>query len=325
MLPSLPGLMAGLSAAFVICGLILAGRFIIGTTPDPLRPPPVTDRLLAALRSPAVTGRVGAGILVGVLTLVVTHWLVAAAALMALVIAWPSLFGGARLERQQIARLEGLVMWTESLRDTLAAHSDLEHAVPASIASAPEVIRPALLRLQDLRRGKVPLPVALYALSAELADVSADIVIGALIINTMHTGEGLTDVLTRLVASGRRELDLRRHVTAGRASTRRASKIIVGITVGFATGMALFNPTFVQPYNSVTGQLVMLLVVGIFAGAFLLMRQLAGGDTSEPFLNAPGARIGDTDHELIAHLTGLSAAQVSTMTARGTATIGGRR
>ena len=123
--------------------------------------------------------------------------------------------------------------------------------------------------MQDLTRRNVPLSVAMYALAAELKDASADVVIGSLIINTMHSGEGLTDVLSRLVSASRGELDLRRQVIAGRASTRRAAKVMLAVTVAMALGLRVFNPGYVKPYATFTGQLVLLMVVGIFAAAFL--------------------------------------------------------
>ena len=49
---------------------------------------------------------------------------------------WPKLFGGGAAEQRQIAALEALVVWTESLRDTIAAHASLEHAIPASTVNA---------------------------------------------------------------------------------------------------------------------------------------------------------------------------------------------
>ena len=72
------------------------------------------------------------GLAAAVLTLLVTGWPVAAAGAAALVIAWPALFGGQRHEQRQIAQLEALAIWTESLRDTVAAHASLEQAIPAT-------------------------------------------------------------------------------------------------------------------------------------------------------------------------------------------------
>jgi hypothetical protein len=71
------------------------------------------------------------------LTLVLTQWPVAAAFAGALVLAGPALFGGARAERAASARLAGLAVWTESLRDTIAGAVGLEQAIMASATAPP--------------------------------------------------------------------------------------------------------------------------------------------------------------------------------------------
>jgi tight adherence protein B len=250
-------------------------------------------------------------VLVGVLVLVLTRWPVAAVGMIVLVVLWPQLFGGQRLEQQQIVQLEALVMWTESLRDTITARASLEQAIPATATHAPEPIRPALIRLNGLVRARVPLDRALLALSAELNDASADKVIGSLILNTRQRGTGLATVLTALATSARAELDQRRQISAGRASMRRSVQLVVAITIGFAVFLVLFSHDYVQPYNTLGGQLMLLIVLALFAAGFFWMRQLAGGETAQPFLARPDARIADRDAKVLAHLTGLNAAEMA--------------
>ena len=55
----------------------------------------------------------------------VTGWPVAALGLGALMALWPRLFGGSAAEARQIAELEALVVWVESLKDTIAGHWEL--------------------------------------------------------------------------------------------------------------------------------------------------------------------------------------------------------
>lgn len=63
-------------------------------------------------------------------------------------LAWRSL-GGAAAERRAMNRLEGLAVWTESLRGTIVGAVGLEQAVPASLRVASPAIRGSL----DRRRG----------------------------------------------------------------------------------------------------------------------------------------------------------------------------
>ena len=100
--------------------------------PDPAAVPGRPARL-AALRSPAVAARVAGAAAVGAAVLVLTRWPVAAAGAGGAGDAVAArCSAAARAEQRQIASLEALVVWTESLRDTIAAHASLEQAIPAT-------------------------------------------------------------------------------------------------------------------------------------------------------------------------------------------------
>ena len=289
----------GFAAALV--GLVVAAR---GVTPTPARPPGRAVRLLRVLRRPGVGGRFAGGVVTFAGVLVVTRWPVAAAAVGVLVGCWPVLFGGQRAERAQTARLEALVVWTESLRDMMSGHASLEQAVPATVVHAPPVLRPALTQLVGQLRARVPLDRALLQFAAVLDDPSADLVLAALILSVRRRGDRLGEVLTGLAVAAREELELRRRVTAGRAEIRRGVRIIIGITVGFGVFLAVFGGTYVRPYDTVTGQVMLTVVCGIFATAFLWMRKLAGAEPVQPFLARPGATPDPADAHLVATLTG---------------------
>jgi tight adherence protein B len=239
-------------------------------------------------------------------TLVFTRWPVAAGGLAALVIAWPAVFGGNRAEQQQIARLEALVVWTEALRDTIAAHASLEQAIPATAGNASPVIRSALVRLVGQIRVRVPMDRALLNLAAEMDDPSADLVIAALILNVRRRGDRLGEVLSGLATAGREELDMRRRVSAGRVEIRRGVQIVVLITIGFAVFLVMFGGAYVQPYSTPAGQVALVVVIGMFAAGFAWMRRLSGSAQPEPFLTRPGRPVDPAEVELVARLTGLT-------------------
>ncbi len=225
---------------------------------------------------------IGAGLLI----LLFTRWVVLAGATGLLVFFAPSLFGGARSERIAIARLEGLAAWTESLRDTIAGAVGLEQAIPATANAAAPAIRDELIALSDRLRVRTPLPVALQLFADDLDDSSADLIVAALMLNSQLRGPGLRDVLTSLARSAREELEMRRRVNAGRASTRRSVQIVMGITVAFVLGLTLFNREYVEPYSGAVGQVVLLVILGLFAAGFAWMRRLAAFEVPERFLFA---------------------------------------
>jgi Flp pilus assembly protein TadB len=230
--------------------------------------------------------RLPIGVLIGLFTLLITRWPVAAAAAAGLALAWPVLFGGARSERLAAERLEALAIWTESLRDTIAGAVGLEQAIISTSRSAPAPIADELVTLADRLRVRVPLAVALHRLADDLDDASADLVVAALLLNSRLRGPGLRQVLTSLSGSARAELEMRGRVLAGRAATRRSVQIVVAFTVGFVLLLVLFNPSYVEPYNHPFGQFMLAVVIGFFAAGFLWLKRLSVYDVPERFLHS---------------------------------------
>jgi Flp pilus assembly protein TadB len=237
--------------------------------------------------------RLPIGVLVGVLTLVITRWPVAGIAATVLALAWPALMGGARGERRAAERLEALAIWTESLRDTTAGSVGLEQAIIATSRTAPAPIALELATLADRLRVRVPLPQALHRLADDLDDASADLVVAALLLNSRLRGPGLRQVLTSLSDSARAELEMRGRVMAGRAATRRSVQIVVGFTAFFVLGLVLFNRGYVEPYRHLFGQLVLAVVVAFFGAGFLWLKRLSAYDVPERFLHT--GRTADSD------------------------------
>lgn len=229
--------------------------------------------------------RLPIAVLAGLLTLLITRWPVAGAAAAALALAWPALMGGVRTERRAAERLEALAIWTESMRDTTAGSVGLEQAIIATSRTAPEPIAVELTALADRLRVRMPLPQALHRLADDLDDASADLVVAALLLNARLRGPGLRQVLGSLSESARAELEMRGRVTAGRAATRRSVQIVIGFTVLFVLGLVLFNPGYVRPYQNLTGQLVLVFVVGFFAAGLFWLKRLSSYDVPERFLH----------------------------------------
>ena len=107
-------------------------------------------------------------------------------------------------------------------------------------------------------------------------------------LNSQLRGPGLRDVLTSLAASARDELEMRRRVNAGRASTRRSVQIVIAITILFVLGLALFNRRLRRALLSAVGQVVLFLILCCFAAGFAWMRRLAAFEVPERFLFSAG-------------------------------------
>ncbi|GAA1277978.1 type II secretion system protein [Planotetraspora silvatica] len=253
-------------------GLFLFFAAIRGFQPRPGAPSRTQQRrqVLAKL-----TGRVGLAVVVGAVVLAITRWPVIAIGSGFLVVAWHGLAGGAAEERKAMQNLEALAAWTESLRDTIAGAAGLEQAIPASIRAAAPSLQPHLQALVDRLYTRMSLPDALQRFADDLDDPSADLVIAALILNAKLRGPGLREVLTALAASAREELDMRRKVGAERRSTRRGVQIVVGASLAFAAALVIFNRSYVDEYQGLLGQLVLLVVALLFGAGFAWMRRLA--------------------------------------------------
>ncbi len=308
-LPDLNFLLAVLWAGLLGGAVVMVVVGIRGVTVIPGKPPTRLQLWARSLRQPLVSIRVAVAVGVFAAMLLFTRWPVAAAALAGLVLFWPALFGGARAEQMQTARLEALVVWTEALRDTMAAHASLEQAIPATVANSSPLLRPALLQLQGQLSARVPMETALLRLAATLSDNSADRIIGPLILNSQRRGDKLGDALNMLSVTAREELDLRRKVTAGRAEIRRGFRILVIITLGFGGYFALFGGDYMKPYNTAGGQVALAVVCALFVVGFAWMRKLAGGTPREPLLARPGAALDAEELRLVAMLTDTARAQ----------------
>lgn len=250
----------------------------------PARPPGTRSRRLRAQLRELLGIRGAIALLAGILVIVGTGWVVAGIGTALLVLGWRGL-SGAGEERRAMARLEGLAMWTESLRDTIAGAVGLEQAIPSSLLAAAPSIEGPLARLVDRLHTRMPMPEALGRFAEDLDDPSADLIIAALVINSRLRGPGLRDLLSALALSVREELHMRARVNAERRSTRRSVQIVVAVSVGLALLLALLNRGYVHPYSTPLGQAVLVIVALLYAAAFVWLRRLARFDSPERLLN----------------------------------------
>ena len=280
------GSVAVLAGALIGGGVFLLVAYFAGVDVPATR----TDSSRQLVRT--TSRRLLGAAVTGLLVLLITRWVDMAIAAAALVVLWPMMFGGTRQEKEAAARIEALATWAESLRDTIAGAVGLEQAIPATVYAASPVIRSDLALLADRMRVRVPLSQALRQFADDLDDPTADLIISALVMNSRLRGPGLRQLLSNLAATARAELDMRQRVSASRAGTRRSAQIVVIFSILVILGLAIFNRTFVAPYNSAQGQLVLLVVIALFTVGLMWMRHLAGVTLPRRFLtarNAPAA------------------------------------
>jgi Flp pilus assembly protein TadB len=272
------GLLAG---AGVGLGLVLAYSGLRGTVDGASAP-----------RDPRRRRRALVGLAAGLVVLVTTRWVAVAIGVGALVACWSQLFGAGRSARRGIDRLDALAAWTESLRDMVATGAALPEALPASAVAAGPAIRGQVGSLVDRLQNREPLTDSLLRFADDLDDPGADLVVAALVLNLRAQGRQLRAVLTALARSSRSELEARRRIEADRRAVRRGVQVVVLVTVVMALGLLTLNPSYVEPYREPVGQLVLAVVVAIFAFGFAWLRRLAEFRPPGRFLQlgSPAAR-----------------------------------
>ncbi|MFE2447762.1 type II secretion system F family protein [Streptomyces sp. NPDC059426] len=180
----------------------------------------------------------------------------------------PGLLGPDRATARRTERMEALALWTEMLRDTLSAAAGLEQAVLTTAAIAPAPLQRELRRLAASIRSSQPLPAVLRTFADEADDPLADVVVAALVTAAERQASQLAALLGELADSVREQVAMRRRIDAGRASIRTGVRVTVTVTLGMAVGLTIFNRPYLNPFNTLTGQLVLAVVGALFAASF---------------------------------------------------------
>ncbi len=212
-----------------------------------------------------------------------TRWPVGA--VLAGVAVWtlPRFLGADRAQQTALARTEAVAAWAEMLRDNLSAAAGLEQAIIAAADVAPAAIRDEVTQLAAAIRAGMRLPEALVAFRDQLADPTADLVVRALAQAAHRQASKLADLLTELAEVARKRASVRLRVAAGRARVRTSARVVTATTIVFATGLVALNRPYLSAYDTATGQLVLLLIGGLFAAGFAGLTRLGRvGDTPTP-------------------------------------------
>lgn len=297
---NLDGLLGATAGACLVAGVFLVVLGLVGTTaPAPPRPSRLPFTLPGAWLGGAsrVRGDAGdagrtqmlrrvqwlAAPVAGLVVWLISGWVVAGLIAAAVILAAPGLFGTSREAREAMERMEALQAWTRRLADLRTAGGGLEQTLAASLKTCPDPIRPHVTALVARLRSGWRIDAALRAFADDLADPAADLVVTVLVLDAERRGTGVAGVLDDLADTVAEEVAMRRKVEADRAKPRTSARIVTVITLG-AAGIGVFNPTYIQPYGSPLGQVVLAgIAVGI-AVCLWWMRRVATGAPDTRFL-----------------------------------------
>ncbi len=268
--------LAGVTAALLLPGGSRpGGREGEGPPRAPAGPAPGAP---PASRRPSVAGldlrSLAVAVPVGVLAALVTGWPVAGP------IGVVAAYGLPRLLRQtsataSITTLEAIATWTELLQGTLAASAGLGQAIVATADLSPVPIRSETQRLAAQIQSGVAPRAALLRFADDVGDPCADRVVCSLLLAFTERAQRLGDLLSSLAESTRDEVALRLRVETSRASVRSGVRTVVVFSVAFAGVLALLARSYLAPYGSGTGQLVLAAVGALYAAGLTLLVTLA--------------------------------------------------
>ncbi len=202
-----------------------------------------------------------------------TGWLAASLLSAALGAFGPTMFGGRAARRRQLERIEAIAAWTEMLRDVSASGAGIQGAVAATVPVAPEPIRPQLEALA-VRLERDRLVPALRRFADDVGDPLADLVVAALITASAEQTRRFGDLLSSLASAIREHAAMRLRIESGRARVRATAQAVAAISIASSAGFVAFDRGFLAPYDSLLGQLVLLVIGGCFVGAFYLLGRL---------------------------------------------------
>ena len=279
--------LAGLAGGLMIAGIALFLLEFVPRDPGLSTSPRMTTRIRIGRRS---RRRLLIAAFAGVATFALTRWPVATAAAVLAAVFVPQIMSG-RTAQHRAAVLEGLEQWTRRVADLLSASRGLEEALEASARQAPAAIGPAVRALSRRLAGRTDAEAALRAFAADIDDPAGDRIAAALIIATGRRGGAVRDVLNALAVMLARDVATRREIEADRAQHQTTVKWLTLFVLGF-TVFAVLNRSYSAPYGTVPGQVVMALVMALYAGGLLWLHHLGSVPVPGRFLAPdPGAAV----------------------------------
>lgn len=258
-------------AVLAMIGAIGVWLIVAGLVGGPDRP---ARRSLPTIDVRRLAVPVAIGVVVFTAVWAVTGWPAAGVSLAAVAVMGPLFVEAHRQRDTAMARTEALARWAEMLRDTIASHAGLHQAIATTSKVAPAPIRSDVRRLAA-RSSQMPLPRALGLFAAEVADPVADLIVAAVTIADRHQAQSLPELLGGVAASTRQQASMRQRVETGRARTYASARAMVGLTLLMVVVLMAFSPSFMEPYDSAVGQLVLLAAGGLFAGAVWALIQMS--------------------------------------------------
>ncbi|HEY2791006.1 MAG TPA: secretion system protein, partial [Micromonosporaceae bacterium] len=156
--------------------------------------------------------------------------------------------------------------------------------IVASAGTAPaeivEEVRDLAVRLQ----AGVDARIALGMFADDISDAVCDQVVAALTLHLSDRGDRLGEVLTSISGAAAAEVGTRREVDAKRTQSRFAVKFLTIATL-LVLGYGVIRPSYMAPYATPMGQLIMVVLAACFVGILLWVRSMSKPEVQARFLS----------------------------------------
>lgn len=194
----------------------------------------------------------------------------------------PWLWNVGRVEERAIARVEALTDWTRRLKDQISTGAGLVSAVVATAGSAPAPITTEVGALaRRLQAGTDP-DRALRGFAGDLADPVADQVVAALLLHLRDRGQHLAEVLAAVARDAAAQVAMRREVHARRTQPRHTVRFMT--VFGLVVALLLARADLLAVYTSPGGQVVLVVLAGLFVATLAWVRAMSRPPVQPRFL-----------------------------------------
>ncbi len=173
-------------------------------------------------------------------------------------------------------KLEALEEWARSLSGKLTAGQSLRSALIRSLRSAPAPIeREVGLLVSRLWDNSTSTEDVLRLFAEDINDSTGDVVVTNLILAASGRGQvGLSVALEALAETVAADVRARRQIAADQAKPRTTARTVTAITLA-VLGVLSLTGTYIAPYGTPVGQVVLALLLGAYVATLMWLRRMA--------------------------------------------------
>lgn len=180
----------------------------------------------------------------------------------------------AQRRRAEIDRTESIATWVESLRDTMAASAGLEEALRQSGVVAPSPIRREV-RSMVARLQHQSVQQALRRFAGDMRHPLADQVVASILLASSRSAGSLRPILELTSAAARDSGAMLREVESARTSSFQQARLAIAISLGLMFFMVAQNREFLEPFDTIVGQIVLFIILGAFFGSATMLYRMS--------------------------------------------------